>query len=240
MSGIIDFHSHILPGIDDGSACLEESLEMLRIMARQGIGHVMATPHFYARHDSPEQFLRRRAEAETSLRRAMENEAGLPAVGVGAEVYFYPGISDSEILQELTLAGTRYILIEMPHAPWPDSMYRELEGIYRKQGLIPVMAHIDRYITPFRTYGIPERLMELPVLVQANASFFNDRMSRGLAMKLLRAEQIHVLGSDAHNLDSRRPNLGEAVERIRKKLGSAILEKIEVFQNAILMDEDVM
>ena len=240
MSRIIDFHSHILPGIDDGSASAAESLAMLREMADQGIRYVMATPHFYARHDSPEEFLRQRAEAEAALRQAMAEHPGLPEVGVGAEVYFYPGISDSEILQRLTLAGTRYILVEMPHAPWSEAMYRELEGIYRKQGLIPLMAHVDRYISPFRTYGIPERLTELPVLVQANASFFNDRMTRGMAMKLLREEKIHVLGSDAHNLDSRSPRLGEAVDRIRKKLGQEAMEKICFFQNAILTDEDIM
>lgn len=240
MSPIIDFHSHILPGIDDGSASVEESLAMLREMAAQGIQHVMATPHFYARHDSPEEFLARRAEAEDLLREKMAGISGLPEIGMGAEVYFYPGISDSEILPRLTMADTRYILIEMPHASWSESMYRELEGIYRKQELIPVVAHVDRYISPFRTHGIPERLEALPVLVQANASFFNDRMTRGLAMKLLKAEQIHVLGSDAHNMDSRSPRLGEAVERIQKKLGQKVLEKIHFFQNVILMDEDIM
>ena len=57
MEGIIDFHSHILPGIDDGSADPEESLELLRRSARQGIRKMVATPHFYPRYDSPEKFL---------------------------------------------------------------------------------------------------------------------------------------------------------------------------------------
>ena len=60
MDRRVDFHSHILPGVDDGSRSVEESLEMLRAVARQGIGTVVATPPFYANHDTPERFLRRR------------------------------------------------------------------------------------------------------------------------------------------------------------------------------------
>ena len=68
MREIIDFHSHILPGIDDGSRNVEESIALLRKEAEQGITHVIATPHFYPQHDTPERFLKRRNEAETVLR----------------------------------------------------------------------------------------------------------------------------------------------------------------------------
>ena len=71
MSKCVDFHSHILPSIDDGSRSVEESIGMLRAMAKQGITHVVATPHFYPQHDTPERFLKRRAEAEAALREAM-------------------------------------------------------------------------------------------------------------------------------------------------------------------------
>ena len=61
MEKVIDFHSHILPGIDDGSASVEQSIAMLRMEAEQGIDHVVATPHFYPQYDTPEHFLRKRA-----------------------------------------------------------------------------------------------------------------------------------------------------------------------------------
>ena len=77
-----DFHSHILPGIDDGSDSLETSLAMLRMEAEQGISRVVATPHFYPRYDSPEHFLKRRAEAEAVLREAMRKEPGLPELSI--------------------------------------------------------------------------------------------------------------------------------------------------------------
>lgn len=171
MSEIADFHSHILPGIDDGSGSVIESISLLRREAEQGISHVVATPHFYARYETPEEFLRKRDHAEEILRAEMKGIDRLPQLSVGAEVYFFRGISESEFLPQLTIQGNRCILIEMPPSPWTESMYRELENIWCRRQITPVIAHIDRYIRPFRTFGIPERLAELPVLVQANAGF---------------------------------------------------------------------
>ena len=64
----IDFHAHVLPGADHGSANLDTSLKQLALAKQAGIDHVIATPHFYPRHDAPERFLKRRAEAEAALR----------------------------------------------------------------------------------------------------------------------------------------------------------------------------
>lgn len=232
---IVDFHSHILPGIDDGSSSLQESVELLKMEAQQGIKRVVATPHFYPRHDSPERFLNRRRRAEESLRDAIAEDPTIPSISVGAEVYFFPGISDSDVLHQLTIDQKRCILLEMPQCPWQDSMYREIEGIYVKQGLTPIIAHVDRYIAPFRTYGIPERLMDLPVLVQANASFFLNRATAGMAIRMLKKGQIHILGSDCHNLEHRPPRLGKACEVIEKRLGSSVFTQIESYGRQILV-----
>lgn len=236
MSGIIDFHTHILPGIDDGSASLEESIALLKLEAEQGIRHVVATPHFYPRYDDPRTFFGRRAEAEALLREEMEKHPGLPELTVGAEVHFFQGMSHSDILPGLTIGGKRCILIEMPGVPWSESMYRELEKIPERQGLTPVIAHMDRYIAPLRTHKIPERLAELPVLVQANASFFLRGNTRSMALKLLRQDKIQVLGSDCHNMTTRLPNLEDAVEIIRSRLGEDALKRIRYYQNQILDD----
>lgn len=235
---VIDFHSHILPKIDDGSQSLEESLALLRLEAEQGIQHVVATPHFYPRHDDFRDFLSKRAQAETKLREQLKNETGLPEISIGAEVYFFPGISDSDAISQLTIEKKSYILIEMPESPWSESMYRELESIYVKQNLTPIIAHVDRYITPFRSFGIPERLADLPVLVQANASFFLKRSTVGMALRMLKKGQIHILGSDCHNLQHRPPRLGEAVDLIRGRLGNRILEDLEMNGRSILFNAD--
>ena len=236
MKSVVDFHSHILPNVDDGSASIEESISLLQMEKQQGVDLVVATPHFYAQHDTPEKFLRRRARAEDALREEMSRYSDLPEIKIGAEVYFYRGISDSDAITELTIDSKRCILIEMPVSPWTDSMYRELEDLYVKRGLTPIIAHVDRYLGRFRTFGIPKRLGELPVLVQANAEFFLNQSTSAKAMRMLKRDQIHLLGTDCHNLGSRKPNLGEAVELINRRLGAGAIEQINACAYAALTD----
>lgn len=214
MKMMIDFHSHILPEMDDGSSSVEESIAMLQTMAEQGITHVVATPHFYAAYDQPERFLARRDRAEARLRAEMEKHSGLPALFVGAEVYYFRGMCDSEFLKLLTIKDSSCIMIEMPESVWQPNMLRELSEIYQRHRLVPVIAHIDRYISPFHNRNLPEKLKELPVVVQANASFFLKRGGLKYAMSLLRKGYIQLLGSDCHNMTSRTPNLGSCLEAI--------------------------
>lgn len=234
MEEVRDFHSHILPGIDDGSASLAESIEMLRAEAEQGIGHVVATPHFYPRYDDPETFLTRRDAAEAALREEMAKNTGLPQLTVGAEVYFFRGMSQSDLLPRLTIGGKKCILIEMPPTPWSEDIYREVEQIWEKQGIIPIIAHIDRYIRPWHTYGVPKRLEKMPVFVQANAEFFLNRSTASLAMRMLRRDQIQLLGSDCHDLTDRKPNLTGAVQMIRQKLGEEAIRRIRQYEETCL------
>ena len=231
---IVDFHSHILPNVDDGSASVEKSVEMLELEAQQGIQHVIATPHFYPQHDDPKRFLARREEAFSRLQEKIADRTDLPKVTVGAEVYFFHGISECDFLPHLTIGGKNCILIEMVGSVWSDRMYRELRDIREKQDLIPIIAHIDRYITPVNASGVLARLEELPVFVQANAEPFLHFSTRGMLLRGLRADQIHLLGSDCHDTASRKPNLADAVKVIEKRLGREALEQICRYQQMLL------
>lgn len=231
---MVDFHSHILPGVDDGSRCVDESIRMLRLEAEQGIRHVVATPHFYPLYDAPQRFIDRRNKAAEALRQEMGKYSGLPEITLGAEVYYFRGMSESVYLDQLTIGDSRYILIELPEAPWPNAVFDELLKIRQRRNLIPVIAHIDRYIGPFRTLGIPKRLRELPVLVQANASFFVNPWTTPMALRMLKTENVHLIGSDCHNMDSRLPNMAQTIETIRRRLGENTLEKIHMYERSIL------
>lgn len=229
MKKIIDFHTHILPGIDDGSADMEMSLEMLRQQAQQGVTHVVATPHFYAHYDQPEAFFARRDAAEAALRQAMEAQPDLPGLTMGAEVYFFRGMSQAELLPRLTIGGGKCILVEMPPAPWTEDVCREVSRIWENRGIIPIIAHIDRYIRPWHSRKILRQLENMPVFVQANANFFLQRSTQKLAMRLLRQDKIQLLGSDCHDLKERKPNLAEATQLIRQKMGESTLERIREY-----------
>ena len=230
---IIDFHSHILPGVDDGSPSCEVSLAMLREAARQGVTHMIATPHFYPNRDNPQDFLQRRQDAFDRLQDALSGETDLPAIHLGAEVYYFNGIADSEITEILTISKTRYMLLEMPWSQWTPQMYRQMEAIHGNYGITPIIAHVDRYIAPMHTHRIPQTLAELPLLVQANANFFIKRHTRPLALRMLKQGQIHCFGSDCHNDQDRPPNLGAALDLIRRNLGEDILNQAITYQNKL-------
>ena len=231
---LTDFHSHILPGMDDGSKSVKESLAMLGLLGGQGVGSVVATPHFYPRYDGPDAFLSRRDAALAQLRSAMEGREDLPEIYTGAEVYYFPGMSESEVLHRMTMGQSPFVMVEMPMGSWTSQMYRELEEIYVKQKLVPVIAHVDRYIRPLASHGIPEQLAQLPVVVQANAEFFLRRSTARFALRLLREGKIHILGSDCHNLTDRAPKLGEAADVIRRRLGEDMMEQLRVRGEEIL------
>lgn len=237
MASVVDFHTHILPCIDDGSRSPEESLKMLQMEAKQKVEHVVLTPHFYAEKESLPHFLERRNRSLERLKAAAEGMDGLPEFSVGAEVRIFEGIGNSEFLPELAISGTKCILIEMPMPPWSDNLLNELDRIRCKQNLVPIMAHIDRYISPFRTRGIPETFASLPVLVQASGSFFINRRTRNLALKLLKENRIHLLGSDCHNLDVRKPNLQNALRIIEENLGTRKILRINSLESRLLAGE---
>lgn len=231
---VIDFHCHILPRVDDGSKSLEQSLNMLRRESEQGVETVVLTPHFYANHCTMDQFLHRRQAAFEALRMAASADETLPGLVLGAEVKVFEGLSQIDELEKLTVAGTRCILVEFPMLPWSDWMFRELRKIRADRKLTPIFAHVDRYMTPWRSFGIPEKLEQLPVLVQANAEFFLRRATRKRALKMLQAGQIHLLGSDCHDLEERCPNLGPAKALIARQLGQQALTGIAGWEQQIM------
>lgn len=223
---MMDFHSHVLPGMDDGSRSVEESIGMLHQMAVQGVNRVAATSHFYAFQESPESFLSRRAEAAVCLKEAMEREEGLPEIHLGAEVRYYEGMSRTEALHEMVIEGTRLLLLEMPFTAWNERMLYEVRELEDNLRCTVLIAHIERYLRFQRGQWFWHMLEEMHALIQSNASFFIGRLSRPRALRLLTADRIHLLGSDSHNLDTRPPNLGAACDIISRRLGAGAVRRI--------------
>ena len=212
---MIDFHSHILPDIDDGADCTETSLAMLRESFRQGVRLICATPHFYADEDDPESFLERRKEAWTELKAAMGTEEGFPEIRLGAEVLYFPGISVSEQVRSLTLEGTPFLLVEPPMMPWSEAMLDEIQECGQNLRCIPVVAHVDRYMRMLSDDTLLDRVYGRRLLAQVNAGFFLHRSTRERAMECLIGGRFQFIGSDCHDMEERRPNMGGAADVIR-------------------------
>ena len=230
---VTDFHTHILPSIDDGSDSVETSLLMLERQMAQGIKKVVVTPHFYPSSDNPDHFLSKRSSVYQKLKDAAKEKNNLPELVLGAEVYFFEGISDCEYLSQMAIENTRCVMIEMPFKHWSDRNLSELVGIKQKLGLVPVLAHVDRYVRPFSYKKTFDRLSGLPVIIQVNSSFFINKSTRRCALKLLKQGKIHILGSDCHNETSRVANIGAALEIIKKAQGEKTVTLMQEFEKMI-------
>jgi len=201
-----DIHCHVLPHMDDGSRSAEESLAMLEALAAQGVDCVVATPHFYADENSPEEFLARRAASAAIL--AESWRPGLPTLELGAEVGYFEGVSRCKEIDSLKIGDSGSLLLEMPYCRWSRRMLQEIRDLQTSRATV-VLAHIERYLG-WQDPKTWDALLEWGVLNQCNASFFLRWRTRCKAIRMLREGRIHLLGSDSHNMDARPPRLGEA------------------------------
>lgn len=224
---MVDIHTHILPQMDDGSSSVEETIQMLQQLQQQGVKTVVATPHFYPRRDNPKAFLARRA-ASAALLPTMDET--LPQILLGAEVGYFTGMSRSEELKDLQLGQTGLLLIEMPFDNWTDRIVQEVCEIPAKQGLQPVIAHVNRYRHRGQLGKYGQFLLREGILFQCNADAFDKLFSRNWTLKALKKGQIHFLGSDCHNCTVRPPKIAAARKKILEKAGNAALEQIAQFE----------
>ncbi len=213
---MVDFHSHFLPGIDDGAENIPAGVEMLRQSYSQGVHLLCATPHFYADEDDPKRFLVRRDDAFRRLKDALRDETGIPEIVLGAEVLYFPGISVADEIRGLRIGDSPFLLIEPPMMPWSEAMLDEIEQCGPSLRCIPVIAHIDRYIRMFRSPELIDRVRDRRVLIQVNAGFFLHPDYAERALELFKEGRVHFIGSDCHDPERRSPNLGAAEERIRR------------------------
>ena len=232
--GMADFHTHIIPGIDDGSRDLDETGQLLMQERQHGVTTVVATPHFYAQKTSVSTFLERREAAYEKTMDWIAGQEGMPKLLKAAEVYFFPGMGKASALPQLTIEGTNVLLLEMPFAQWTDSVYREVREIIEKQKLTVLLAHLERFFQYQKDKSILEEVLDLPVYVQINAGSLLEWGSRRLDGKIIKSGLPVVLGSDCHNMRHRKPNLEEGRAVIRKKWGEEVLAAMDRNAQALL------
>ncbi|HEU4449406.1 MAG TPA: CpsB/CapC family capsule biosynthesis tyrosine phosphatase [Gaiellaceae bacterium] len=212
---MIDLHSHILPGLDDGSRTVEDARALALRAAREGVTAIAATPH--VRSDYPT----RPEEMERGVTRLRED-----FVEQGIVVEVLPGgeldlgmlatLADEE-LRRFTLAQSgRYLLLEFPYSGWPPALEQTLYGLGLR-GFVGVLAHPERNRV---VQASPDRLAEavrLGALVQLTAASLDGRIGRSAekaAERLLDLGLAHVLASDAHTPEIREAGLAPAAEAV--------------------------
>ncbi len=229
---VFDFHSHILPGIDDGSRNIETSINMINKLKESGVEIIVATPHFYADKDRVDTFVNNREVAYEDLMEIYDND--MPKLLLGAEVAFFKGISKAEKLSQLLIEGTNAMLLELPFTKWDESVINELEYLIHQRKITIILAHLERYMGILWNKPYIKKIFEMPVYIQINAESLIDAKRRNSVLKLFKKEQAHLLGSDCHGMHHRAPNLREGRDIIEDKLGREYLDKIDKLGASIL------
>lgn len=224
---MIDLHTHILPGMDDGSPDEACSVEMLRRQKVQGVQAVCGTSHYYRRQNSIDAFCERRAAAVERLASALPRDEALPRVIPAAETAYFSGIGDHPGLERLCIQGTRTLMLEMPFTEWSDLQVEEVTALVLDRGFRVVLVHPERFCGSRGNRRKIQQLEQLPVALQVNAGALLLWRTRRLGLELLREAPIPLLASDCHNLTTRIPNLQEGRRVVRQKLGSGFLDRLD-------------
>ncbi len=235
---MIDFHTHILPKIDDGAQSLEESLAVLSELEKQGVKTVILTPHYYGRKKSVEQFLEKRERKYDQL---IEAYTGKIKLIKGCECNLSTcANSDFNDFIPLAIEGTKYILIEMAFTPkWEKSLSDKLFKLMNTTNLTPIIAHVELYPAVKANPELAHRLIETGCLLQMNCLSLVDSNKKDLPWALLTHNQIHCIGSDTHNLENRPPLYSLACEKLKESFGEERLNGLQNNMNKIILNQKV-
>jgi protein-tyrosine phosphatase len=217
---LIDLHSHILHGVDDGARTLEESLEMGRMAASEGIEVMACTPHFMpGLYDNTAPDIRHRI---AFLNERFLQEGIDVALVVGCDAHMRPDFV--ECLQNgtiLTLHDTRYVLFEPPHVVMPKRLDELLFNI-QASGFVPILTHPERLKWIELGYDAVVDFARSGVLVQLTAGSITGRFGKRAAywsQRMLADGIVSVIATDCHNLESRPPRLVNALDLAQSELG---------------------
>ena len=194
---MIDLHSHVLPGIDDGSQNLQMTKAILKGLFDCGVTKLALTPHFYPAKNSVSHFLQSREEAFQAL--LTLPEAKKFEFLLGAEVYFTETLFNSDDLAALCYGKTDLIMVEpCERDAFTPALRDRLEKLSSSYSLTPVLAHIDRFPYLFRNRKILAELREMGCLFQMNVSSLFHFGTSFSCRRLLKDGWVDFLGSDLH------------------------------------------
>jgi protein-tyrosine phosphatase len=222
---MIDLHCHLLPGIDDGPADLETAIAMARAQLAVGVGTVVATPHVHP--DVPNDATGI-ARAVDGLRAALEQSAVPLEVVPGAEIdlLLAQELSDDE-LRALAIGGGPWLLIEAPLVTMPHT--RAAVGRLLARGHAVVLAHPERSPSLHRDIDTLRRLAGAGVLMQVTAGSLTGQFGRTVqrfSQQLIDEGLVHVVASDAHDVDRRPPGLTPALQRAGLSASASLLTEL--------------
>ena len=217
---MIDIHSHILPEVDDGARTWEMAVHMCHMAAKDGIEHMVATPHANANFAYDRTWLR------GVLNELGRRTAGKPKLSLGCDFHFSYENLESLAAEphRFTIEDTPYLLVEFSDYSVPPSVTDQLYELVNR-GLRPIITHPERNLLLQRK---PERVVEwirLGCAVQVTASAFSGRWGdkpKKVAQWLMQRQAVHILATDSHSVEGRPPILSEARDFVGRHYGADV------------------
>lgn len=234
---MIDFHSHILPEIDDGSKSYEESVEMLEEARRAGFDAVISTSHYAVDCFEAPEYKRKELIEELSM------EKNIPEIILGSEIFLTYNIVD--LLKEYkasTINGTNYVLVELPLRHHFNNLKFVINAL-KDNDYRPIIAHPERYLFIQNKFKEIYELQEMGVLFQCNYGSILGNYgfkAKSVMKKMLKNGLVSFLGTDAHRKDSIYPQVPKAISIISKYVSADELEDIVTYNAERILDGDYL
>ena len=236
----VDIHTHLLHGIDDGPASIEEALELARAFVVQGCARVVSTPHLSDDYPTAAETIGERAR---ELRGALADAEVELEVLTGAEIALVEAIRrPPEGLGTFALGDSRWLLIELPHVEYPFGI-EELIGRLRRDGYQVVLAHPERNPHCQEDPRVLERALDAGAVCQVTGAALRGRLggrAREASWDMVRRGLVHIVASDAHDTLRRPPDLGEVRLLLNDHLGADAAATLTLHAaDAVLRDADL-
>ena len=201
---MIDIHSHILPGIDDGSRSIDESMELVKKASKAGVTDIIVTPHYMLGSD----YIANNSDKKKlldKLKRRVKKEGLEVNIYLGNEVFIENNMVDLKKAKEITtLNNSKYLLFELPLNYTYNGVSDVLFDL-RTNGFIPVIAHPERYTFLKKDPSLIEDLIDKGALFQSNIGSFlgiYGKKAKETAILLLKHNAISFMGSDIHRKEN--------------------------------------
>ncbi|GAC1347572.1 MAG: protein tyrosine phosphatase [Ktedonobacteraceae bacterium] len=238
---MIDVHLHILPGVDDGPGNLDDSLSLARSLVQEGVRTAVATPHY--NEDYPRRSANEIYERVQSLQQTLDRHAIPLRLLAGHEALIKPGlVEDIQLGRLSTLNGSRYLLLELWNSMWLPETERVIFEL-RAFGVVPVLAHPERYHVIQQDSDRLRALLEQGVLTQLTAGSLvglQGNTVRKCAETLMKRGLVNCIASDAHGPGRRPPAIRQGMQVAERILGQAQAQQlIEAVPAALVRNQEV-
>lgn len=236
---MIDLHSHILPGIDDGAADISVSLAMAKTWVADGVSAVACTPHILPglyQNTGPQIRI-----AVQQLQEALDQEGISLRLVTGSDAHMAPNfVAEVRSGQILTIADSRYVLVEPPHHIAPP----QIEDFFFNllvAGYVPILTHPERLSWVPSRYDTIQRLAKAGVWMQITAGSVTGAFGRNAqywAERMLDEGCVHILATDAHDNSWRPPCLSKGWEAAAKRVGDAEAQHLVLTRPAGILNNE--